>query len=112
MADRVARRVLLIEDAAPRALMPLGGSLMLSAIRCVLTYAVIPAAAPLVGQLEMIATPLSILVSVAAIALAVRSLRRVWLADWSHRWGYTVFIAVVVLALLGTIAYDVVVLTA
>lgn len=106
LADRLARRVLRIEDAAPRALVPLGGSLVLSAVRCVITYAVIPAAAPLVSRLDAIATPLAVLLSVAAIALAVRSLRRVWLADWSHRWGYTAFIAVVVVALLGTIAYD------
>ena len=99
-ADRFARKVLLIGDADPQALMSLKGSLVLSAIRCVITYAILPALSPLIGWSGAVARPISILLSVAAVGLAVFSLRRVWLADWAHRWAYTAFI-LVVLGFLG-----------
>ncbi len=94
-ADRIARKVLLIGDADPQALMSLKGSLVLSAIRCVITYAILPALSPLIGWSGAVARPVSIALSLAAVALAVFSLRRVWLADWAYRWSYTAFIAVV-----------------
>ena len=106
-ADRIARWVLRVEGAQPRALVPLQGSLVVSAIRCVLTYAVIPALAPLVSWLGPLATPLSLTLSLAAIVMAVVSLRRVWLADWARRWGYTAFAVAVIAALVVLTAIDV-----
>lgn len=105
-ADRIARRLLRIEGAEPRALMPLKGSLAISAVRCVITYAIVPAAAPLVTGLGDLATPLSLVLSVLAVGMAIVSLRRVWLADWGARWGYTIFIGVVVTLLAVVIAFD------
>lgn len=105
-ADRVARRLLRIEGAEPRALMPLKGSLAISAIRCVITYAIIPALAPVVTGLGAFATPISLALSALAVVMATVSLRRVWLADWGARWGYTAFIAVVVALLVVVIAFD------
>lgn len=104
--DRLVRQALLIEDAAPRSILDLRGSLVISAIRCVLTYALIPLLVPVIGWAGIVATPLSLLLGVAAIALAIRSLRRVWLADYRHRWAYTGFIAVVLVLLVGMVAYD------
>jgi hypothetical protein len=101
-ADRIARQVLLVEGAAPKAVFELKGSLVLSAIRCVLTYALIPALAPVVSWAGVVARPVSLVLSVLATALAINSLRRVWLADYRHRWPYTAFI-LVVLALLGLV---------
>jgi hypothetical protein len=106
-ADRIARRVLRVEDAEPRALMPLKGSLIISAVRCVITYALVPALVPLISGLGVLATPLSLTLSLVAAAMAVVSLRRVWLADWSGRWGYTAFIGVVLVVLAIVIAFDV-----
>jgi heme O synthase-like polyprenyltransferase len=106
-ADRIARQLLRVEDAEPRALMPLKGSLVISAVRCVITYAIIPALAPIIVGLDVLATPLSLLLSVVAGAMAIVSLRRVWLADWSRRWAYTAFIAVVLVLLVVVMAYDV-----
>ncbi len=105
--DRLARRVLLLRDAEPRALIDLQGSLVLSCIRCILTYVVIPIAVPLVSWAEVVATPLSLVLSILATGMAVRSLRRVWQADWHHRWAYTAFIAVVVVLLGIGIVFDV-----
>ncbi len=106
-ADRLARQLLRVEHAEPRALMPLKGSLVISAVRCVITYAIIPAMAPVVTGLGGLATPLALLLSLVAGVMAVVSLRRVWLADWSRRWGYTAFIAVVLLLLATTVYFDV-----
>lgn len=105
--DGVVRWVLRVEDAEPRALMSMRGSLLLSAIRCLLTYVALPLLVPLVGSLAGLATPLSLLLSAGAVALAVNNLRRVWIADWSGRWGYTVFSLVVLGVLVGLMVYDV-----
>ena len=106
-ADRLARRVLRVENAAPKALMPLKGSLVISAVRCVITYALVPALVPVISGLGLVATPLSLTLSLVAAVMAVVSLRRVWLADWSGRWGYTAFIGVVLAVLTVVIAIDV-----
>jgi hypothetical protein len=101
-ADRVARQLLRLERAAPRALIPMRGSLLISAVRCVLSYAILPALAPLVGLSGAVSRPVSIVLSAAAVVLAIVSLRRVWAADWNYRWAYTAF-SLLVLALLGMV---------
>lgn len=106
-ADRFVRQLLRIEDAAPRSIVTLKGSLVITAVRCILMYAVIPLLAPLVGWIGVVARPLSLAMSVAAIGLAIYSLRRVWLADWHHRWLYTAFIALVVTLLVVVIGFDI-----
>jgi len=106
-ADRIARQVLRIGDADPRALFSLKGSIWLSAVRCIITYAVLPALAPLVGWIGVVARPVAIVLIAAAIVLSVHSLRRVWLADWGHRWAYTAFIALVLVLLVIVLAVDV-----
>jgi hypothetical protein len=105
--DRLARQVLLIEDAAPQALFDLRGSLVLSAIRCVITYALVPLLVPIISWAGVLAAPLSIALASTAIVLAIRSLRRVWLADYRHRWAYTAFIAVALVLLVTVIVFDV-----
>jgi hypothetical protein len=111
-ADRLARQLLRVDQAEPRALMPLKGSLVISAVRCVITYAIIPAMAPVVTGLGGLATPVAIVLSVIAGVMAVVSLRRVWLADWSRRWAYTAFIGVVLALLATTLVFDLRVLLA
>ena len=106
-ADRIARQVLRIGDADPQALLSLKGSIWLSAIRCIIMYAVLPALAPLVGWIGVLARPLSIALVLAAMVLSVHSLRRVWLADWDHRWAYTAFIGVVLVLLVVVLVFDV-----
>lgn len=81
--------------------------MLLSAIRCVLVYAILPVAAPLFGFSDAVGAPIGIVVSLAAIALSVHSLRRVWLADWTYRWGYTAFIGVVLTLLTWLLVLDV-----
>lgn len=106
-ADRLARQLLRVDQAEPRALMPLKGSLVISAVRCVITYAIIPALAPVLTGLGGLAAPIAIVLSFVAGVMAVVSLRRVWLADWSRRWAYTAFILVVLALLATTVVFDV-----
>ncbi|GGI09277.1 hypothetical protein [Egicoccus halophilus] len=106
-AERIARAVLRVENTEPRALMPMKGSLVLSAIRCVITYVLIPALAPLISGINVLATPLSLLLSAVAGVMAVVSLRRVWMADWSGKWGYTAFAVVVLVLIVVVMAFDV-----
>jgi len=105
--DRVVRQLLLIGDSSPRALFDLKGSMLLAGVRCTLTYLVIPLGAPVLGWLGVLATPLSLLMSIVAIGLAVSSLRRVWMADYRHRWPYTAFIVTAVALLVVVVVGDV-----
>ncbi len=105
-AERFVRQLLVIGDQAPRALVSLKGSIGVTAVRCILTYVVIPVLAPLISWLGVLATPASLVLSLVAIGLALNSLRRVWMAEYRHRWPYTAFIAVVVVLLAITAVLD------
>jgi hypothetical protein len=85
---------------------PVRGSVAISAIRCVLTYLVIPALAPVVGWMGGMATPVSLVLSLVAVGFAVTGLRRVRRTDRDAR-GYTAFVALVLVALALVIGFDV-----
>lgn len=106
-ADRIARQLLLVERADPKAIFNLKGSLLISAVRCTLTYALIPLLAPIVSWAGVVAAPVALVLSVLAVVMAVNSLRRVWLADYRYRWQYTAFIVVVLGLLAMVITFDV-----
>ena len=78
----------------------------LSAVRCVLTYLVIPGLTPVVGWLGGLATPVSLGLSLVAMGFAVTGLRRLRGTDRDAR-GYTVFVALVLVALALVIGFDV-----
>jgi hypothetical protein len=105
--DRIVRQLLLIGDASPRALFDLKGSMLIAGVRCTITYILIPFGAPVVAWLGILATPLSLVLSVVAIGMAVSSLRRVWLADYVHRYAYTLFIVVAIVLLAVVVVGDV-----
>jgi hypothetical protein len=105
--DRIVRQLLLIGDASPRALFDLKGSMLIAGVRCTITYIVIPFGAPVIAVLGILGTPLSLALSIIAIVMAVSSLRRVWLADYQHRYTYSLFILVAVVLLSIVIVGDV-----
>ncbi len=79
-------------------------SIALSALRCTLSYVVLPIIAPLVGTTATSSAAVGIPVSILALVFDVRAIRRFWLADHPWRWRMTVLYVVVialVLALLG-----------
>jgi len=110
--DRVVRQLLLIGDASPRALFDLKGSMLIAGVRCTITYLIIPFGAPVVAWLGVLGTPLSLALSVVAVGMAISSLRRVWMADYRHRYAYSLFIVVAVTLLVVVIVGDVRTLTA
>lgn len=83
------------------------GSVAISAIRCVLTYLVIPALTPLLGWFDGVATPVSLVLSLVAVGFAVTGLRRVRRAEGRGGRGYTAFVALVLVALALVIGFDV-----
>jgi hypothetical protein len=109
--DRLVRQLLLIGDASPRALFDLKGSMLIAGVRCTITYIIIPFGAPVIAWLGVLGTPLSLALSLVAIVMAISSLRRVWMADYRHRWPYTLFILVAVILLTIVVIGDVRTLT-
>ena len=59
-------------------------SILVSAVRCLLTYIVLPFVAPLVNLAPGVGPVIGLIVGTIAIASNVFSIRRFWLAD--HRW--------------------------
>lgn len=70
-------------------------SVVISALRCVITYVAVPVLVPILSLSGWVAAPIGLALCAVAAVTGVVSLRRFWRADHSHRWTYTVFIAVV-----------------
>ncbi|MGH9228957.1 MAG: hypothetical protein ACRD07_09575 [Acidimicrobiales bacterium] len=102
-ADVAVRRLLRIpdgppapEDAAQRAF---STSILVSGIRCLLTYIVLPFLAPALGLAAGVGPAIGIPIGVVAIGFNILTIRRFWAADHRWRWAYTA-IALTVIALL------------
>lgn len=82
-------------------------SLVFTALRCTVTYVLVPILVPLIAVAGVFATPITIALSVLALVNGVVSLRRFWKADHRAKWTYTWFIAVVFTVLIVTLAYEI-----
>ena len=110
-ADRFVRRLLRVGDAVDKtavfgARRSTTTAIVVSGIRCTITYLLIPILAPFVGLLETLDAPISIVLSSFAIVMGIGGVRRFWIADHKARWTYTAFIGVIVLMLLVAIGFD------
>jgi hypothetical protein len=110
-ADRFVRRLLRVGDAVDKtavfgARRSTTTAIVVSGVRCTITYLLIPILAPFFGLLEMLDAPVSIVLSSFAIVMGVGGVRRFWIADHRARWSYTAFIGVIVLMLLVAIGFD------
>jgi hypothetical protein len=99
-ADRFMRRLLRIHGAAePGAVFgaqkAMTNSILVSAVRCTITYLLIPILTPILGVLDVLSAPISIVLCTVAVVMSTRSLRRFWKADHSKRWHYTALVVVV-----------------
>jgi hypothetical protein len=110
-ADVAMRRLLRIpegqratEGAAQRAF---STSVLVSAVRCVLTYLVLPFLAPALGLAAGVGPAIGIPVGLVAIAFNVMTIRRFWAADHRWRWAYTALSLTVIGLLLVLMAIDV-----
>jgi hypothetical protein len=82
-------------------------SILISAVRCTLTYVVLPFLSPLIGLAPGVGPVIGLIVGVIAIAANVFSIRRFWRAD--HRWKVkiTVLHVLVIALLLVLMALDI-----
>lgn len=114
-ADVAVRRVLRIPDgpaategAAQRAF---STSIAVSAVRCLLTYIVLPFVAPALGLAAGVGPALGIPIGLVAIAANVMTIRRFWAADHRWRWGYSAISLSVIALLVVLLVHDAAVLT-
>lgn len=109
--DRRMRRLLRLPTDAPRASEAsarqlVEKSLLISMVRCLLTYIVLPFLAPILGLAAGVTPVVGITVGVVAIAANIASVRRFWRADHRYRWHYTALAGVIVVALVWLIVAD------
>lgn len=70
-------------------------SVLVSAVRCIITYVAVPVLVPLLSLSGWVAAPIGLVLCVVAGINGVISLRRFWRADHPQRWTYTVFITII-----------------
>lgn len=83
-----------------------GISLLFSGVRCVLQYAVLPFLLPAVGIAAEAATPLLVVITIAAIISIFFSLRRFWQVNYRYKWQYLGVAIVAVVLLTSFILFD------
>ncbi|WP_232547278.1 hypothetical protein [Propioniciclava soli] len=110
VTDRAMRAVLGVRTPDPRA----GGgahrafriSVVVSAVRCLITYVMVPVLVPILSLSGWVAAPIGIALCGYAVVNGVISLRRFWRADHPHRWLYTAFMGVVFVILTMALVSD------
>jgi hypothetical protein len=112
-ADLRMRRLLRLPLDAPKASEAsarslVERSLLISMVRCLLTYVVLPFVAPILGIGLGVAPVVGIVVGTVAIVANVASIRRFWRADHRYRWHYTALASVIVALLVWLIVADLV----
>lgn len=102
-ADRFMRRLLRVRASDPKVLgdahKAFRTSLVVSAVRCLITYLVVPIAVPLLSFAGVFAAPIGIALCVVAVVNGVVSVRRFWTSNHSMKWMYTWFMVFVFLVL-------------
>jgi hypothetical protein len=68
-------------------------SILLSALRCLLSYIVLPVLLPVLGLARGVGPVIGIPVGVLALTFDVLGVRRFWLADHRQKWAFTVLYA-------------------
>lgn len=111
-ADLRMRRLLRLPLDAPKATEAsarqlVEKSLLISMVRCLLTYIVLPFVIPVMGIAAGVTPLVGVVVGLVAIAANVASVRRFWRAEHRYRWYYLVLASVIVGALVWLIAADV-----
>lgn len=93
----------LTEDEATRAF---SISVMISGVRCLLTYILFPWVFPAVGRAKGIGPGIGLVVGTIAIGFNVASIRRFWLSNHRWKWPITVLNSSVICLLVVLIFVD------
>ena len=80
-------------------------AVIVSGVRCLITYLLIPVLVPLASFAGWVAAPVGIALCVLAVVNGVVSVRRFWKSDHAKRWMYTIFMGVVFI-ILGIALYS------
>ncbi len=99
-ADLTMRRLLRVpDDRAPidesETHRIFSASIFLSALRCLLSYIVLPVLLPAIGLARGVGPAIGIPIGLLALTFDYLGIRRFWLADHRHRWAFTALYAVV-----------------
>jgi hypothetical protein len=112
-ADRFMRRLLRVDGAPPStagaARKAFQTSVLVAAVRCILTYIVLPFVLPAIGLAAGVTPVVGAIIGVIAVGCIVSSMRRFWRADHRARWFYTCFGGAIALFLIAFIIRDIVV---
>jgi hypothetical protein len=83
-------------------------SIFLSALRCLLSYIILPVVLPAIGVARGVGPAIGIPVGLLALTFDYLGIRRFWLADHRQRWAFTALYAVVGTMVLALVVTDVV----
>jgi hypothetical protein len=70
-------------------------SIFLSALRCLVSYIVLPIVLPAIGAARGVGPAIGIPIGLLALTFDYLGIRRFWLADHRRRWAFTALYAVV-----------------
>ncbi len=83
------------------------GSILLSALRCLLSYVVFPILTPLLGEAARVGPEVGLPLGLVALYFDVRGMRRFWLAGHRLRWHVTAIYAVVMALVVALVSLDI-----
>ena len=83
-------------------------SMLVSSVRCLLTYIVLPFVAPLLGVAASIGEPLGIVVALVAMFSITLSMRRFFGSDHPKRWQYAAVAGVMFCFLIYLLVTDII----
>ena len=115
-ADAIMRRLLCVPScAAPvrekDVQRMFGTGILLSALRCLLTYVLLPFLGPVLGLAGGVGPAVGLPLAAVALVFDVLGVRRFWVANHRSRWSATFVYAGVMALVIALMAIDVVQLT-
>ncbi|MEZ5379374.1 MAG: hypothetical protein R2733_22935 [Acidimicrobiales bacterium] len=109
-ADAFMKKFLRVDQAQPatqaEAQSAFQKSILVSSVRCLLTYIFFPFVAPAIGLAASVGRPLGIAISLVAMVSITISMRRFWRSNHPKRWHYTVLGGAVFLFLVYSLVFD------
>jgi hypothetical protein len=84
---------------------------MISGLRCLLGYVVLPVLSPMLGAAAGAGPVIGLPIGIVALVFDVRGIRRFWLANHRWRWAITALYSVVIVLVAALVISDVVRLT-
>lgn len=111
-ADRVMRRILRLPVDAPKESIlgtesVFGRSIVVSGLRCLLTYVMLPLLAPVVGVSGTVGPVLGLVLGAVSMVAIVYSMRRFFAADHRYRWWYAAVGGAILVALVIAAGFDI-----